>query len=127
MKKYLIVILVIFLASCAHRNSPEYQQRLKEKAEITARAQNMIVATSNMVEGCQYINEVECSTKRRRGYQRCKKNLKMQAAKLGATHIIWTAMMSEGGKTFITGLKGNMAVASSKDKVYVSGMTYKCK
>ena len=121
------MLLLILLTGCAYRNSAEYQQRLKEKEEIRRRAQNMIVATPDMVQECQYINEVECSTKRRRGYQRCKQNLKMQAAKLGASHIIWTTMMSEGGKTFIAGFNNNMAVARNRDEVYVSGMAYKCK
>lgn len=118
--------MVVLLSSCAHRDYPEYQNRLKAKKELNTRAANMIVSTPKMIEGCQYLNEVECSTKRKNGPQRCKKNLKMQAAKLGATHIIWSDMVLSEGNAIVTHINNSTSFVNKRNETYVSGIVYKC-
>jgi len=109
-----IILIPSLIYTCTH--TPE---QIKARQELINRFNNIGVANHQMVQGCEYLGEVESSTTwkksglvgRIRGgnsIQRCKKQAKYRASQVGATHIVWTN---------ITASEGN---------AYVSGIAYKC-
>lgn len=84
LKLVLIGVLVILLAGCATTPSPA--------------AQNIMDADHSMVSSCKFIGSVSGSSgwgnlAASTGISNAKNEARAQAAKLGATHIVWLSVM----------------------------------
>ena len=99
---YLSLIIILLLFSCASR---EKRQLLREQINSVS------VATGQMVQDCQFIDELECKTLR--GISKCKRKLKIMAARKGATHLVWGHLDTYEGAYHTT-------------TKYLSGLAYKC-
>lgn len=83
-KLYLIAALVFLLVGCATTLSPA--------------AQSIMDADQTMIEGCKFIGSVSGTSgwgnlAASTGIKNAKNEARGQAAKLGATHVVWLSVM----------------------------------
>lgn len=103
------LMILSLICSCTH--TPE---QIQARQELINRFNNMVVANDQMVQGCKYLGEVDCSSG---NVTKCKQYLKKRAAQLGATHIVWQDLMHQGTKW---GIKGKLYI------YYITAIAYKC-
>jgi len=108
MKWLQILMISLVLLGCATPQERAKRQELLDKAD------EIVIATKDMVSGCQYLGEAWFeSTSIWLTLSDCKRFCLVEAVKGGATHFIWTS-------TMIT------PIDQHKQHKYVSGMAYKC-
>ncbi len=110
MKKIIILLSLFFIFYGCGTN---YRKNVK----------GIVIATPETVNGCRFLNEIEGESST--GFKASKQRAKMEAAKLGATHIVWDHMRAIDGKTSFFQHK-YFSKASIQKYFYISGKAYKC-